>query len=77
LLKVAPVSVPPASADTVCVSVLSTSVSLLSKLPLTGFDSESSVTAATSATATGASLVPVTVTVSVDELVPPWPSELV
>jgi hypothetical protein len=77
LLKVAPLSVPLASADTVCVSVLSTSVSLLSKLPLTGFDSESSVTAATSATATGASFSPKMLTAREAELEPPWLSELV
>jgi dihydroorotate dehydrogenase len=51
--------------------LLSTSVSLASRLPLTGLGGVSSFTAATSATATGASLVPVTVTVSVDELKPP------
>jgi hypothetical protein len=66
-----PSSVPPLSADTLWVSLLSTSVSFVSRLPVTVFGSASSVTAATSATATGASLVPVTVSVRVDALEPP------
>ena len=70
-------TVPPVMADTVLVSPLSTSVSLVSTLPLGSVPAvllavpPASVALAVSATATGASSAPWMVTVSVDEAVKP------
>ena len=66
----------PFTAVTLWVSWMSASVSLLSTLPLTGFGPLSSLTALTSATATGPSLTPAIFTVAVAQLRVPLPSRM-
>jgi hypothetical protein len=67
----------PATALTASASPLSTSLSLASTLPDTGFGVVSSGTVLASPSATGLSLVPVTVMVRVAVAVWPMPSETV
>ena len=61
---------------TLWVSWVSTSVSLVSTLPLTGLGAVSSFTAFVSTTATGPSLTPAIFTVAVAQLSVPFPSRM-